>query len=270
MPGEAIGLIAGNGRFPIIFAENARKLGYIVSAVAHMGETAPELQQVVDHIHWIRIGQLNKLIRVLKGDGVCQAVMLGGIKKTHVFSDVRPDLRAIALFARLQVWKDDGILRAIAEEIESEGIQIRESTFGLYNILVPFGELSNRQLTKKERDDINFGWAIAKEIGQLDIGQCVVVKDRMVVAIEAVEGTDETIRRGGALARKGGVVIKRSKPQQDLRFDLPAIGPRTIEVMQEVKASVLAVEAEKTIVLDREDMLERANRAGIAVIGLTV
>ena len=268
LPGESIGLIAGNGRFPIIFAENARKLGYMVSAVAHVGETAPELEQAVDRIHWIRIGQFNKLIRALKGDGVRQAVMLGGIKKTHVFSDIRPDLRAIALFSRLKIWKDDGILRAIAEEIENEGIKIRESTFGLRDILVPVGELSKRRPTNKEVEDINFGWAMAKEIGQLDIGQCVVVKDRVVVAVEAVEGTDEAIRRGGSLSRKGAVVVKRSKPQQDLRFDLPAVGPRTIQVMQEVKASVLAVEANKTILLDREDMLQQANQAGIAIVGI--
>jgi UDP-2,3-diacylglucosamine hydrolase len=268
-PGESIGLIAGNGRFPIIFAENARKLGYSVSAVAHVGETAPELEQSVDRIHWIRIGQFNKLIRALKDDGIHQAVMLGGIKKTHMFSDVRPDLRAIALFSRLKVWKDDGILRAIAQEIESEGIKIRESTFGLSDILVPVGELSKRRPTKKELEDIRFGWDMAKEIGLLDIGQCVVVKDRVIVAIEAVEGTDEAIRRGGKLARKGAVVVKRSKPQQDFRFDLPAVGPKTIEVMQEVKASVLAVEAEKTIFLDREDLLAQANRAGIAVVGMT-
>ena len=267
-PGETIGLIAGNGRFPIIFAENAKKLGYTVSAVAHVGETATELEQAVDHIHWIRIGQFNKLIKALKDDGVHQAVMLGGIKKTHLFSDVRPDLRAIALFSRLKVWKDDGILRAIAKEIESEGIQICESTFGLRDILVPEGDLSKRRPTGKEREDIEFGWAMAKEIGQLDIGQCVVVKDRVVVAVEAVEGTDEAIRRGGTLARKGAVVVKRSKPQQDLRFDLPAVGPKTIEVMQEVKASVLAVEAEKTIFLDREEMIEQANRAGIAIVGI--
>ncbi|MCH7616047.1 MAG: UDP-2,3-diacylglucosamine diphosphatase LpxI [Nitrospinae bacterium] len=267
-PGEWIGLIAGKGRFPIIFAENAKKLGYTVSAVAHVGETDPALEQVVDRIHWIRIGQLNKLIRALKDDGVRQAVMVGGIKKTHLFSDVRPDLRAIALFSRLKVWKDDGILRAIAKEIESEGITIRESTFGLRDILVPVGELSKRRPTKKELEDIHFGWAIAKEICQIDIGQCVVVKDKVIVAVEAVEGTDEAIRRGGALARKGAVVVKCSKPQQDLRFDLPAVGPGTIEVMREVKASVLALEADKTIFLDREDMLEQANRAGIAIIGM--
>lgn len=267
-PGESIGLIAGNGRFPIIFAENAKKLGYTVSAVAHIGETVPELEQAVDRIHWIRIGQFNKLIKALKDDGIRQAVMLGGIKKTHLFSDVRPDLRAIALFSRLKLWKDDGILRAIANEIESEGIQICESTFGLHNILVPEGPLSKRRPTGKEQEDIEFGWIMAKEIGQLDIGQCVVVKDRVVVAVEAVEGTDEAIRRGGALARKGAVVVKRSKPQQDLRFDLPAVGPKTIEVMQEVKAMVLAVEAERTIFLDREEMMELANRAGIAIVGI--
>ncbi len=251
--GGPIGLIAGSGRFPIIFAENARRLGYTVSAVAHIGETAPELEQHVEHIHWIRIGQFNKLIKALKGDGVRQAVMLGGIKKTHVFTTVRPDLRALALASRLRRWKDDDILRGIAAELEREGIHIRESTFGLRGILVEDGLLTKRGPTKKEWEDVRYGWEVAREIGRLDIGQCVIIKDRVVVAVEAVEGTDEAIRRGGTLAGSGAVVVKRSKPQQDLRFDLPAVGPATIETMASVKASVLAVEAGRSILLDRED-----------------
>jgi DUF1009 family protein len=263
-----IGLIAGNGRFPIIFAENARRLGYTVSAVAHIGETAPELEQVVERIHWVKIGQFNKLIDALKEDGVRQAVMLGGIKKTHVFA-VRPDLRALAVVSRLRELKDDAILRAVAAELESEGIRIRESTFGLRGILVEEGPLTKRRPDKREWEDIRFGWRMAEEIGRLDIGQCIVVKDRMVVAVEAVEGTDAAIRRGGELSREGAVVIKRSKPQQDLRFDLPAVGPKTIDVMQGVKATVLALEAGRTVLLDRDDMLERAAQAGIAILGMT-
>lgn len=266
---ERIGLIAGNGRFPIIFAENARRLGYIVSAVAHVGETSPELEQHVERIHWVKIGQFNKLINVLKQDGVRQAVMLGGIKKTHVFTTVRPDLRALSVASRLKALKDDAILREVAVELESEGIIIRESTFGLHGLLVEEGALTKRGPTKKEWEDIRYGWEVAQEIGRLDIGQCIVVKDRVVVAVEAVEGTDEAIRRGGLLARDGGVVVKRCKPQQDLRFDLPAVGPATIETMKSVKASALALEADRSVILDREEMLRKADRAGIAVVGLT-
>src|SRR6476620_1815594 len=267
--GERLGLIAGNGRFPIIFADNARKLGYHVSAVAHEGETDPELANHVDRIHWIKIGQLNKLITAFKDDQIQQAVMLGGIKKTHVFTTVRPDFRALALASRLRVWKDDAILREIAAELEREGIQIRESTFGLTGILVEEGPLTKRTPSKKEWDDIHFGWDMAREIGRLDIGQCVVIKDRVVVAVEAVEGTDETIRRAGALGREGVVVVKRCKPQQDLRFDLPAAGPKTIDTMESVHASVLAIEAGRSVLLDRDEMLRKAERAGIAIVGVS-
>lgn len=266
--GGRIGLIAGNGRFPVIFADNARKLGLHVTAVAHEGETEPELERHVDRIHWIKIGQLNKLIKAFKDDGIQQAVMLGGIKKTHVFSTVRPDFRTLALATRLALWKDDDILREFAAELEREGITIRESTFGLEGILVEEGPLTSRQPTKKEWDDIRYGWEVAKEIGRLDIGQCVVIKDRVVVAVEAVEGTDGAIKRGGELAKEGAVVVKRSKPQQDLRFDLPAIGPRTIAVMESVKAAVLAVEAGRTVMLDREILLQKAQESGIAVVGI--
>ncbi len=266
--GERLGLIAGNGRFPIIFADNARKLGYHVSAVAHEGETDPELANHVDRIHWIKIGQLNKLITAFKSDQVHQAVMLGGIKKTHVFTTVRPDFRALALAARLALWKDDDILREIAKELEKEGITICESTFGLEGILADEGPLTARVPSGKEWEDIRYGWDVAHDIGRLDIGQCVIVKDRVVVAVEAVEGTDEAIKRGGQLAKDGAVVVKRCKPQQDLRFDLPAVGPRTIEIMASVNASVLAVEAGRTIILDRDLTLKKAQSAGIAVVGI--
>jgi len=266
--GQRIGLIAGNGRFPIIFAENAKRLGYAVTAVAHVGETEPELERHVERIHWIKIGQLNKLIKAFKEDGIKQAVMLGGIKKTHVFTTVRPDFRTLAVAGRLRAFKDDAILREFAAELEGEGISIRESTFGLDGILVEESPLTKRRPTKKEWDDIRYGWDVAREIGRLDIGQCVVVKDRVIVAVEAVEGTDQAIRRGGGLAGEGAVVVKRCKPQQDLRFDLPAIGPKTIQIMASVKATALAVEAGKSVLLDRQEMIQQADRAGIAVVGL--
>ncbi|NKB81475.1 MAG: DUF1009 domain-containing protein [Nitrospirales bacterium] len=265
---KRIGLIAGNGRFPIIFADNARRLGYQVVAVAYASETDAELEHHVDQVHWVKIGQLNQMITVFKHDNIQQVVMLGGIKKTHLFSRVRPDFRALALLKRLKALKDDEILRAIAHELESEGIQVRESTFGLQGILADEGVQTKRHPNHTEWKDIEYGWDILKTIGHLDIGQCVIIKDRVVIAVEAVEGTDDTIRRGGTLAQSGAVVIKRSKPQQDLRFDLPTVGPRTVEAMLAVKATVLAVEAKKTVLLDREELLEKADRAGIAVVGI--
>ena len=175
---------------------------------------------------------------------------------------------SIALATRLALWKDDDILREFAKELEREGITICESTFGLDGILAEAGTLTTREPSQKEWEDIRYGWDVAKEIGRLDIGQCVVIKDRCVVAVEAVEGTDEAIKRGGQLAKEGAVVVKRCKPQQDLRFDLPAVGPRTIEIMASVQASVLAVEAGRTIFLDRELTLDKARSARIAVVGL--
>ena len=265
--GERIGLIAGNGCFPVIFARNAARLGYRVSAVAHVGETSSELEQHVERIHWVKVGQLNKLIHALKDDGVRDVVMLGGIKKTHLFSTVMPDFRALALASRLAHLKDDAILREVAAELESEGIRVRESTFGLEGMLVHDGALTKRSPSKKEWGDIRYGWAIAEEVGRLEIGQCVVVKDRVVVAVEAVEGTDEAIRRAGQLAGEGTVVVKRSKVHQDLRFDLPVVGPVTIETMRVVSAKVLALETHRTVLLDRNETIRLADQAGIAIVG---
>lgn len=265
---ERIGLIAGNGRFPIIFADNVRRLGFTVSAIAHVGETLPELASHVDRIYWLKVGQFSKALAALKADGIRQAVMLGGIHKTHVFTALRPDLRALAIFSRLKHWKDDAILRAVAGELEREGIQIRESTFGLEGILAEEGNLTLKQPTKKEWEDIQLGWDTLKTLGTLDIGQCVVVKNQVIVAVEAVEGTDETIMRGGTLGGKGVVVVKRTKSHQDLRFDLPAVGPKTVQSMVTVNASVLAVEAGRTVILDREEMLANAQSAGIAIVGM--
>ena len=265
--GKRIGLIAGDGRFPIIFADNVRRLGFTVSAIAHVGTTLPELESYVEHIHWLKIGQFGKALAALKQDGVGQAVMLGGIKKTNVFTTLRPDLRAMAIFSRLKHWKDDAILRAVAGELEREGIEILDSTFGLQDILAEEGYLTSKKPSKKEVEDLQFGWKTLETLGALDIGQCVVVKNRVIVSVEAVEGTDEAITRGGKLGGKGGVGIKRTKPHQDLRFDLPAIGPQTIQTMVSVEATVLAIEAGRTVIIDREDVLSQANEAGISIVG---
>jgi DUF1009 family protein len=263
-----IGIIAGNGDFPVEFAKAAKQKGLAVIAVAHEGETVPELAQWVDSITWVRVGQLGKLIRAFKNAGVRDVLMAGGIKKVHLFSGALPDLRGAALLARLITKKDDSILRGVASELESEGITIRESTLYLDNLLAPAGVLTRRGPSKEEWEDIEFGWHIAKEIGKLDIGQTIVVRDRAVVAVEAAEGTDETIRRGGRLCRQGAVVVKICKPGQDLRFDLPAMGIKTVETMQEAGATCLSVEAGKTIMMQRDAALELANRVGIAIVAL--
>jgi DUF1009 family protein len=265
---KKIGLIAGNGTFPIAFARAAKQKGMQVIAVAHEGETLPELAQWVDDIFWIKVGQLGKLISIFKEQGVKDALMAGGIKKTRLFGGGMPDLRAVALLAKMVYKKDDSILRAVADELESEGITIRESTLYLDSILASPGVLTKRKPTKDEQKDIDFGWQMAKEIGKLDIGQTVLVKDQAVLAVEAIEGTDEAIRRGGLLCGQGAVVVKVCKPQQDLRFDLPAIGTQTIQTMKQVKAACLAIEAGKTIIIDREFVVRDADAAGISIVAL--
>ncbi|MBI3610844.1 MAG: UDP-2,3-diacylglucosamine diphosphatase LpxI [Nitrospirae bacterium] len=264
---KTIGIIAGSGTFPLTVAQAARKEGYRVIAVAHTGETPPDLASFADEVTWIHVGELNKLIAAFKEAGVSEAVMAGGIKKVRLFGNAKPDLRALSLLARVGIKKDDSLLRALAEELTGEGIRIRAATELLSAILTPKGLLTTRSLTSREEQDVEYGWSLAKEIGRLDIGQCVVVKDRTVLAVEAIEGTDETIRRGGSLGREGAVVVKVSKPQQDARFDLPTVGPQTIEVMAEVGATVLALEAGISIMLERDRLLEKAESAGISVLG---
>lgn len=265
---KRIGLIAGNGTFPIEFAKAAKRKGLTVVAVAHEGETMRELEQVADSVFWIKVGQLGRLIKIFKEQGVADALMAGGIKKTRLFGGAMPDLRGAALLARMLYKKDDSILRAVAAELESEGITVRESTLFLDDILAPAGVLTRRRPTKDEQEDIKFGWHMAKEIGRLDIGQTVVVKGQAVLAVEAIEGTDEAIRRGGGLGNGGAVVVKVCKPHQDLRFDLPAAGIQTIKTMAEVNASCLAVEAGKTIILERDAVVKEADSLGIAIVGV--
>ncbi|MBM4272991.1 MAG: LpxI family protein [Deltaproteobacteria bacterium] len=265
---EKIGLIAGKGQFPLLFALAARSQGFSVTAVAHRGETEPALKDLVDEIHWIYVGQLNKLIRIFQAAGVRRAVMAGGITRGRLFRDFRPDLRALSLLRRAGTGRDDRLLRAVADEMAQEGITIAPSTLFMNDLLAGPGQLSRRRPTPEEMQDVQLGHEVAQELGRLDLGQCVVVRRGVVVALEAIEGTDDTIRRAGALAGPGTVVVKMSKPQQDLRFDVPAVGLETIRVMAEVKAAVLAVEAGKTLIFDRDEMLAAAHRAKIAVWGL--
>ncbi len=264
---KKIGLIAGNGKFPIIFAKAAKREGYEVIAIAHKGETLRELEDWVDDIEWIKIGQLTKLIDFLKENGVKDVALVGGITKRKIFTEIMPDLRALSLALRLRNREDDAILREVARELEKEGLTVQPSTLFVPSILAPKGCLTKQRPNRQQRRDIEFGWKMAKAIGALDIGQCVVVKQQTVLAVEAIDGTDETIKRGGRLA-KGAVVVKVSKPQQDLRFDVPAVGLTTIRNMIEVAASVLAIEAGKTLMFDKEEMIREANRAKISIISL--
>jgi DUF1009 family protein len=266
---EKIGLIAGKSNFPLIFAKTAQKQGFEVVAAAHRGETDPALEQLVSSLQWVSVGQLGKIIKFFQRAGVTRAVMAGGITKGRLFTHLRPDFRALKLLSKMKHVGDDGILRGVANEMESEGIAIVSPTLYLTELLVPGGVLSRRQPSAAEMQDVQFGCMIVREIGRLDIGQCVVVRRQAVLAVEAIDGTDATIRRGGLLAGEKAVVVKMAKPTQDMRFDVPAVGLGTIEVMREVKASVLALEADKTLLFDRDAMLQLADQARIAVIGLS-
>lgn len=264
-----LGLIAGNSRFPLIFVQAAHAEGIPLTVVAHQNETPDEIAALVTDLTWVRVGELGKIIKTFQAAGVTQAVMVGGIRKSGAFTNIQPDERGLAFISRLPSLQDDVILRGIAQELESEGITIVESTRFLTSLLPQAGILTTQSPTIQQWQDIYFGFAAARDIGRWDIGQSVVVKRRAVIAIEGIEGTNSAIRRGGELGGTGTVIVKVSKPQQDLRFDVPAVGPDTIAVMQEVKADVLALEAGKTLMIDKEEFLHRANDCGIAIVALS-
>jgi DUF1009 family protein len=263
---EIIGLIAGGGQFPLMVADAVRKQGLRIVAVAHHGETDPSLSEKADEIVWIKLGQLGHLIKALKKRGIHNAIMAGSITKKRMFENIRPDLKGLTIMSKLAVFHDDDILRAVAKELAREDIEIVSSTYYLPDLLAPTGCLTRKRPSKSEKEDIDFGWKVAKELGRLDIGQCVVVRKKTVLALEAIDGTDETILRGGRLGRESAVVIKVSKPNQDLRFDVPTVGIETLKAMSQVKASVLAVEAGKTLMFERLEMITYADKAGIAVV----
>ena len=271
MPADKVGLIAGNGQFPLIFAQEAKQAGVRVIAVAHLGETLEEIEHYVDELTWIRIGELGKIIRTFQGAGVKYAVMAGGIRKVRLFSNFRPDLRGLAFLARMKSREDDQLLRGIATELEKDGIEVLESTLFLGQIIPgERGSLARREPTPEEWQDVKLGVQVAKRLGELGVGQTVVAKRGVILAVEAVEGTDAAIRRGGELVQGGVVVVKMSKPQQDLRFDVPAVGVHTMEVLHEVGGGVLAVERGRSILLEKDELLEMADRHGIAVVAVSL
>ena len=265
---DKIGIIAGGGQFPLLFAKAAHSQGLKVYAAAHQGETDETLEDHVERLQWVKLGQLGKIIDFFKQEGVRKAVFIGSITKINIFRDVRPDLKGLGLWNKINIKQDDAILRAVADRLEKDGIEVVASTGYVPELLFPKGILTRKKPTKDQMSDIVFGWEIARSLGNLDIGQCVVVRNKTVLAVEAIEGTDAAIRRGGSLGKEKAVVVKLRKPNQDLRFDLPAIGMKTIDTMKEVHASVLAVEAEYALFFDRESVIQAANNAGIVIVGI--
>jgi DUF1009 family protein len=264
---EKIGLIAGNGIFPVLFAREARARGYRVVAVAHVGESRGEIDGAADSVDWIRVGQIARMIRVFRREGVRRAVMAGGIDKVRSLSRVRPDWRAVRLLGRTLARGDDELLRGLADELAGDGIEIVPCTMFLERLLFPAGLLAGPALASRAHDDIRLGCRVLAALGAVDVGQSVVVEGGVVLAVEAIEGTDETIRRAGALGRGHAVVVKAAKQGQDMRFDVPAVGPRTIETMAANGARTLAVEAGRAILLDGENVVALARRHAITLVG---
>jgi len=223
---------------------------------------------VADAVTWIRVGELGKIIRAFRAASVRRAVMAGGIQKVRLFSGFRPDLRGAAFLARMRSFHDDALLRGIAAELERDGITVVESTLFLSELVTTAGTLGRTSPKRGDAKDIALGFRIAKDVGRWDVGQSLVLKNGVVLAVEGIEGTDACIRRGGELARGEAIVVKVAKPAQDLRFDVPAVGPGTIATMVEAKARLLALEAGRTLILDREEFLARADAAKIAVVGV--
>jgi len=267
-PALPLGLIAGNGRFPFLVAAAARRAGRRVVVVAIREEADPALQAEVDVFHWVGLGQLGRAIDVLRQGGAHEAVMAGQVKHRQIFADVVPDLRLMALLARLAFKNTDSLIGAVAEALEREGIRLLSSIELLGDQVASAGSMTRRSPSRDARKDVAYGVHIARALGALDLGQTVVIKDRAAVALEAMEGTDEAIRRAGRLAGAGCSVVKLAKPRQDLRFDVPVVGAGTLQSMLEAGANTLALEAGRTLLIDRTSFLAEADSAGIAVWGL--
>ena len=263
---EKIGLLAGIGYLPVEFMRAAKKTGHAVVVVAVVNEAAPELAAEADVYYDINVAKLDKIIKTMRREGVSKVTMIGKVTKEILFKGLKvPDLRALKLLARLRNRKDDTIMLAIVEELAKDGIEVVDQTLYLRPLMPAAGVLTKRKPTAEEENDIRFGFAAAKAIGGMDIGQTVVVKHQAVMAVEAIEGTDACIRRGGALGRSGAVVVKVAKPNQDVRFDVPAVGRTTVESMIESQCSVLAVEAGRTLFVEQRDVLELAEAHHICI-----
>jgi UDP-2,3-diacylglucosamine hydrolase len=265
-PLHILGIIAGNGVYPRLLADAARKGGVkqIVGA-AFTGETDPVFSQHVDLIEWMRVGQLNRLLKFFNQNKVHHAIMAGQIAPKNLF-DLRPDLKALMLLGKLKQRNAESIFAAIADELARIDIELLPATTFLEDCVASVGLIAGAKLNRREEEDVDLGWKIAKEIARLDVGQTVIVKNGTVVAVEAFEGTNEAIRRGGALVREGAVMIKVAKPNQDMRFDAPVIGVETIRVAAEAKLRVIAVEAGKTLLLERKAIADLAADSMLSII----
>jgi DUF1009 family protein len=267
-----LGIIAGNGRFPFLVLDAARSQGHDVTIIAAKEEAFPELNDAAARhgsaIHWISLGQLRTCIDLLKGAGATHAVMAGQVKHTKIFAGgIVPDLTFLSVLTKLGAKNTDGLIGAVAGVLRDHGIELMDSTGLLTPLLARPGVLTSRAPTAEERKDLEFGYRMADVIAGLDIGQTIAVKHLAVVAVEAMEGTDEVIGRAGYLAGPGVRVVKVAKPDQDMRFDVPVIGLATIQAMRHARASALSIDAERTLVLDGEAVVAAANDAGIAIVG---
>jgi len=263
---EILGIIAGNGVYPRELADVARKAGVKkIVAAAFSDETDPALAQHVDLIEWLRVGQLSRLLKFFREQKVHHAIMAGQIAPKNLF-DLRPDWKALLLLARMKQRNAESIFAAIADELAKVGVDLLPATSFLEDCLAPTGLVAGPKLSRRENQDIDLGWKIAKEIARLDIGQTVIMKNGTVLAVEAFEGTNDAIKRGGALARNGAIMIKVAKPNQDMRFDVPVIGVETIRIAIEARLRVIAVEAGKTLLLERDAIVDLAQRAKISVV----
>lgn len=263
------GLIAGNGRFPFMVLESARERNLEMVVAAIKEETFPEIESYGYPVHWLGLGQLGKLIRVFKESGVRKAIMAGQVKHVQIFGSSLPDLTMIKTLASLKHKSTDALIGAVARVLEEAGIVLIDSTEFLKPHLAPEGALTRRDLNRREQADVEFGRQVAHQIALLDIGQTIVVRDRAVVAVEAMEGTDATIRRAGELAdRKELTVIKVSKPGQDMRFDVPVIGPPTVQAMIDAGATALVLDAHRTLVVDRRQLIQSADENNVAIVGM--
>lgn len=260
------GLIAGNGRFPFLVLEGARSQGIDMAVIALKEEASPELEQAAKRVHWVSLGELSKTIDLMHQEGVTQAVMAGQVKHNKIFSAIRPDLKLAKLLFSLQRKNTDSLIGAVARVLEDEGIRLVDSTLFLKPLLPEPGLLTRRALNEHEAEDIAYGRGLAQQIAGMDIGQTVVISDRACVAVEAMEGTDEVIARAARIAAgKPLVVVKVSKPAQDMRFDVPVVGLPTVEQMRVAGATALAVDAGRTLLFDKTRLIEAADSAGIAI-----
>jgi len=261
-----LGLIAGNGNFPFLVIEGARRAGATVAVAAIREETDPAIEKLADRFTWVGIGQLGKMLRFFKNEGVDKAIMAGQVKHVQIFSSAIPDVRTLKMLLRLPRRNTDTLIGAVANELASEGIELIDSTYFLKDQLPEVGSLTRRTPDDREKSDIEYGLEIAKEIARLDLGQTIVVRDRACVAIEAMEGTDAVIRRAGALVRGRLTVVKLAKPDQDMRFDVPVIGVPTVESMIAARATCLCLTAGKTLIFDRDETIKLANKNKIAIV----